>query len=114
MPDHNIDLLVKKVCNTVVSVELSNGENNKPIIIDSFSQETIKITVNKNLAKINETDWTLTENNTIKNKAKNGGSVLAEFHLKEGQTITEEQADRLLRAELDGTCEYVKKYCSYN
>ena len=40
------------MCNTVVSVELSNGENNKPIIIDSFSKETIKITVNKDLAKI--------------------------------------------------------------
>lgn len=52
MPDHDIDLLVNKVCNTVVSVELSNEENNKPIIIDSFSQETIKITVNKDLAKI--------------------------------------------------------------
>ena len=42
---------------------------------------------NKNLAKINETDWTLTDNNTIKNKAKNDGSVLTEFYLKKGQTI---------------------------
>lgn len=42
---------------------------------------------NKNLAKINETDWTLTDNNTIKNKAKNSGSVLTEFYLKKGQTV---------------------------
>lgn len=42
---------------------------------------------NKNLAKINETNWELTENNTIKNKARNEGTKLATFKLKKGQTV---------------------------
>lgn len=33
--------------------------------------------------------------------------------VKEGQTITEEAADRLLRAELDGARDYVLKHCDY-
>lgn len=42
---------------------------------------------NKNIAPINTTDWELTENNTIKNKAKNAGLDLTEFDLKKGQTV---------------------------
>lgn len=41
---------------------------------------------NKNLAKINESVWELTENNTIKNKARNNDAVLATFKLRKGQT----------------------------
>lgn len=37
---------------------------------------------NKNLAKINEINWELTENNTIKNKAKNDATKLATISLK--------------------------------
>lgn len=33
--------------------------------------------------------------------------------VKEGQVITEEEADRLLRAELDGAKDYVLKHCDY-
>ena len=54
--------------------------------------ETLKNKVNlkiqnKNIAPINTTDWELTENNTIKNKAKNAGLDLTEFDLKKGQTV---------------------------
>ena len=42
---------------------------------------------NKNLAKINEINWELTENNTIKNKAKNDATKLATISLKKGQTV---------------------------
>lgn len=54
--------------------------------------ETLKNKVNlkiqnKNIAPINTTDWELTENNTIKNKARNAGKSLTEFDLKKGQTI---------------------------
>lgn len=53
--------------------------------------ETLKNKVNlkiqnKNIAPINTTDWELTENNTIKNKARNAGLDLTEFDLKKGQT----------------------------
>lgn len=54
--------------------------------------ETVKNKINlkiqnKNIAPINETDWELTENNTIKNKARNAGLDLTEFDLKKGQTV---------------------------
>ena len=54
--------------------------------------ETVKNKINlkiqnKNIAPINTTDWELTENNTIKNKAKNAGLDLTEFDLKKGQTV---------------------------
>ena len=41
----------------------------------------------KNIAKINETDWTLVDN-AIVNKAKNSGSTIATINLKSGQTLT--------------------------
>lgn len=54
--------------------------------------ETVKNKINlkiqnKNIAPINITDWELTDNNTIKNKARNAGKSLTEFDLKKGQTI---------------------------
>lgn len=33
--------------------------------------------------------------------------------VKEGQTVTEEQAERMLRADLKGTSDYVLKHCDY-
>lgn len=51
-------------------------------------KDNINVVVcNKNLAKINETDWELTENNTIKNKAKNSGKRLTTVKLKKGQLV---------------------------
>lgn len=41
----------------------------------------------KNIAKINETDFKLTESNTIKNKTKTTGQSVAKINLKEGQTV---------------------------
>lgn len=53
-----------------------------------YGQGSVEIEVcNKNLAKINEINWELTENNTIKNKAKNDAKKLATISLKKGQTV---------------------------
>ncbi len=38
--------------------------------------------VNKNFAKINENDWEMTSNNTIKNKARNQSVILTQFKMK--------------------------------
>ncbi len=65
----------------------------EPFIPDSpsvdYPSEIKAVGDNGNIAKINETDWELTENNTIRNKARNDGKVLTEdISLKKGQTIT--------------------------
>lgn len=66
------------------------------VVEDSAEMESIlKISGNseqdsrsgKNIAKINETDWTLVDN-AIVNKAKNSGSTVATINLKLGQTLT--------------------------
>lgn len=52
-----------------------------------YGQGSVEIEIcNKNLAKINETNWELTENNTIKNKARNNGADLATIKIKKGST----------------------------
>ena len=58
-------------------------QQNIPLI----GQGCVKVTkCNKNLAKINETDWELTENNTIRNKAQNAGKLMTTIKFKKGQT----------------------------
>ena len=42
---------------------------------------------NKNLAKINESEWILTNKNTIKNKGATGGRLLTSFFVKKGQNV---------------------------
>lgn len=42
---------------------------------------------NKNLAKINEDAWLLTDDNVIENKNTNSGVKLTEFYVKQGMTI---------------------------
>lgn len=69
---------IEKVSNsTGVATAYSNYEN---------GSINLKIQ-NKNIAPINETDWELTENNTIKNKARNEGKRITELNLKKGQTL---------------------------
>lgn len=52
-----------------------------------IGQGCVKVTkCSKNLAKINETDWELTENNTIKNKAQNAGKIITQINFKKEKT----------------------------
>ena len=68
------------------SIKIEQGTKATPY--SPYNQGNVEIDIaNKNLAKINETDWELTENNTIKNKAKNDGKELTRFNLNKGQTI---------------------------
>lgn len=52
-----------------------------------YNQGSVKVTkCNKNLAKIDETNWTLTDDR-IKNNGKNAGFVLTRFKVRKGQKV---------------------------
>lgn len=62
-------------------------QNGEPTPDNSVEIETVSDSVeidvvNKNFAKINENDWEMTSNNTIKNKARNQGAILTQFKMK--------------------------------
>lgn len=62
-------------------IKLEKGSKATPY--SPHGQGSVEIGVcNKNLAKINEKNWELTENNTIKNKARNQGIILTEMNMK--------------------------------
>lgn len=58
-----------------------------PSEIKTVKDNVNVVVCNANVAKINESDWILTENNTIKNKGATGGRVLSSFFAKKGQYI---------------------------
>lgn len=58
-----------------------------PSEIKTVKDNINEVVCNANVAKINESDWILTENNTIKNKGATGGRVLSSFFAKKGQYI---------------------------
>lgn len=71
-----------------IKIEKVDSDESEATGYSNYNTKGINLKIqNKNIAPINETDWELTENNTIKNKAKNAGKSLTEFDLKKGQTI---------------------------
>ena len=71
-----------------IKIEKVDSDESEATGYSNYNTKGINLKIqNKNIAPINETDWELTENNTIKNKAKNSGKSLTEFDLKKGQTI---------------------------
>lgn len=93
--DTSTDIITARFYNLMLSkenVDYTPFVPQKPSFEYPSEIETVKNKINlkiqnKNIAPINTTDWELTENNTIKNKAKNAGLDLAEFDLKKGQTV---------------------------
>lgn len=70
-----------------IKIEKVDSDESEATGYSNYNTKGINLKIqNKNIAPINETDWELTENNTIKNKARNAGLVLTEFDLKKGQT----------------------------
>ena len=67
--------------NQKLEIKLEKGTVATPY--SKYGKSNVKIDViNKNLVKINESDWELTNNNTIKNKARNQGAILTQFNMK--------------------------------
>ena len=93
--DTSTDIITARFYNLMFSkenIDYTPFVPQKPSFEYPSEIETVKNKINlkiqnKNIAPINTTDWELTENNTIKNKAKNVGLDLTEFDLKKGQTV---------------------------
>ena len=93
--DTSTDIITARFYNLMFSkenIDYTPFVPQKPSFEYPSEIETVKNKINlkiqnKNIAPINTTDWELTENNTIKNKAKNAGLDLTEFDLKKGQTV---------------------------
>ena len=93
--DNSTDIIKARFYNLMFSTEnidYTPFVPQKPSFEYPSEIETVKNKINlkiqnKNIAPINITDWELTDNNTIKNKARNAGKSLTEFDLKKGQTI---------------------------
>lgn len=93
--DNSTDIIKARFYNLMFSTE---NIDYTPFIPDSPSRQysslikTVKNKINtlfsnRNLAKIDEASWTLTNNNTIENKARNHGKNITIFKIKRGQTV---------------------------
>lgn len=71
-----------------IKIEKVDSDESEATGYSNYNTKGINLKIqNKNIAPINETDWELTENNTIKNKARNEGKRITELNLKKGQTL---------------------------
>lgn len=69
-----------------IKLKLESGEKATPW--SPYGMGSVEIDVgNKNLAKINEDYFEITNNNTIKYLGVNSGAILTRFNLKAGQTV---------------------------
>jgi len=74
--------------NIIADLKVEKGS--KATAYSEFGQGSVEIsTSNKNIAEINQKDWELTENNTIKNKSvtENKDLLIKKIKLKKGQVL---------------------------